>query len=201
MGRIKSALELALERTESVKSDKGSIDQFEAKQRGKKLANAFLDGAMSPQNPKDGLEGELKKAPKEDLAALKQGIFDVLIAQVTLPFTKEDEKRIEAAGKGLQAVITDPHFGAVYKQFLQAISQYLGEIAQYDEAIRRQYAPKLRQKEEELARRYGRQVKIDPFQDPEFLAFYNQNMNALKANYQALADQVREQATAIFEQR
>jgi hypothetical protein len=195
MGRIKSALELALERTESVKSDKGSFDQFEAKQRGKKLANAFLE------NPKDGLEGELKKAPKEELGALKQGIFDVLIAQGALPVTKDDEKRIEAAGKGLTVVIADPHFGMLYKQFLQAISQYLGEMAQYDEAIRRQYAPKLRQKEEELARRYGRAVKIDPLQDPEFLAFYNQNMNALKGNYQALADQVREQATGLFEKR
>ena len=201
MGRIKSALELALERTESVKSDKGSIDQFEAKQRGKKLANAFLDGTLSPQNPRDGLEAELKKAPKEEQRALKQGIFDVFIAQVTLPVTKDDEKRIEAAGKGLQAVIPGPQFGMLYKQFLQAISQYLGEMAQYDEAIRRQYAPKLRQKEEELARRYGRAVKIDPFQDPEFLAFYNQNMNALKGNYQALVDQVREQATAMFEKR
>ncbi|GHT84428.1 hypothetical protein FACS1894137_07450 [Spirochaetia bacterium] len=206
MGRIKSALELALERTESVKGDKGSIDQFEAKQRGKKLANAFLDGALSAQNSKDGLEGELKRTlgsdvPKEEAAALKQGIFDVLIAQVTLPATKDDEKRIEAAGKGLAAVVADPQFGMLYKQFLQAISQYLGEMAQYDEAIRRQYAPKLRQKEEELARRYGRAVKIDPFQDPEFLAFYNQNMNALKENYQALVDQVREQATGLFEKR
>jgi hypothetical protein len=198
MGRIKSALELALERTESVKSDKG---MFEAKQRGKKLANAFLDGAMSPQNPKDGLEGELKKAPKEEQAALKQGMFDVLIAQVTLPVTQEDEKRIEAAGKGLQAVIGEPRFGTLYKQFREAVSQYLGEMAQYDEAIRRQYAPKLRQKEEELARRYGRAVKIDPLQDPEFLAFYNQNMNSLKANYQALAVQVRAQATELFEGR
>ncbi|GHV25866.1 hypothetical protein AGMMS4952_04710 [Spirochaetia bacterium] len=195
MGRIKSALELALERTESVKSDKGSIDQFEAKQRGKKLANAFLE------NPRDGLEGELKKASKEDLGALKQGIFDVLIAQITLPVTKDDEKRIEAAGKGLAAVIAGPHFGMLYKQFLQAVSQYLGEMAQYGEAIHRQYAPKLRQKEEELARRYGRAVKIDPLQDPEFVAFYNQNINALKGNYQALVDQVREQATGMFEQR
>jgi hypothetical protein len=89
----------------------------------------------------------------------------------------------------------------LYKQFREAVSQYLGEMTQYDEAIRRQYAPKLRQKEEELARRYGRAVKIDPLQDPEFLAFYNQNMNALKGNYQALVDQVREQATGLFEGR
>jgi hypothetical protein len=192
MGRIKSALELALERTEGVKGDKGSIDQFEARQRGKRLANVFLE------NPQNGLEGELKKCPKEELGALKQGIFDVLIAQVTLPATKDDEKRIEAAGKGFKAVIEDPRLGALYKQFLQALSQYLGEMAQYDEAIHRQYAPKLRQKEEELTRRLGRHVQLDPFQDPEFVAFYNQNMNALKGNYQTLVDQVREQVTELF---
>ena len=43
MGRIKSALEIALERTESVKTDKASIGHFEAKQQGKRLANAFLE--------------------------------------------------------------------------------------------------------------------------------------------------------------
>jgi hypothetical protein len=195
MGRIKSALEIALERTESVKTDKGSIDLYEAKQRGKRLANAFLE---NPQDSK--LEAELKKAPKEQLQALKQGIFDVLLSQITLPLAKEDEARIAAAGKGLQAVIGDPHFGALYKQFLQAIGQYLDEAANYGEAIQRQYAPKLRQKEEELSRRYGRQVKIDPFQDPEFLTFYNQNINALKNNYQAMIDQVREQTQKLWEQ-
>jgi hypothetical protein len=197
MGRIKSALELALERTESVKGDKGSIDQFEAKQRGKKLANLFL---ADPKDGLDGLEGELKKTPKDQLSALKQGIFDALIAQVALPTVADDAKRIEAAGKGLQAVIGDPRFGALYKQFIQGITRYLSETAQYDTAIKQQYAPKLRQKEEELTRRLGRPVQLDPFQDPEFVGFYNQNMNALKDNYQAMVNQVREQAVQLFGQ-
>jgi hypothetical protein len=194
MGRIKSALEIALERTETVKSDKSSIDQYESKQRGKRLANAVLE------NPEEfNLAEELKKTPKEQLQALKQGIFDILISQVTLPMVKEDEKRIAAAGKGLQVIINDARFGAMYKQFLQAIGQYLDEAAKYGEAIQRQYAPKLRQKEEEMSRRYGRQVKIDPFQDPEFIAFFNQNINALKDNYQALVDQVRDQAQQLWQ--
>jgi hypothetical protein len=195
MGKIKSALELALERTDSIKGDRSSIDQYEAKQRGKKLANAFLE------NPKEGLEGELKKCPKEEREALKQGIFDLLITQVNLPAVKEDQARIEAAGKGLQMVMGDGRFAALYKQFLQAIAQYLNEMTQYDELIRRQYAPKLRQKEEELSRRLGREVKIDPFQDPEFVKVYAQAMNSLKENYQGLVSQVREQATLLFEKR
>jgi hypothetical protein len=193
MGRIKSALEIALERTESVKSDKAGIEQFEAKQRGKKLANEFLD------SPGKNLEEELKKTPKDQLESLRQGIFDVLVSQINLPLTAEDQKRVETAGKGLQAVIGSGRFTALFKQFTQAVSQYMDQSAQYEEAIKRQYAPKLRQKEEELSRRMGREVRIDPFQDPEFIAFYNQNMNALKENYQGAVDQIREEAARMFE--
>jgi hypothetical protein len=193
MGRIKSAIEIALERTESVKSDKGSIDQFEARQQGKKLANEFLE------NSGKNLEAELKKIPKEQQASFKQGLFDVFISQIGLPLSKDDEKRIEAVGRGLHAIIPDSRFSGLYKQFSQMLSRYLDEVARYEEAIRRQYEPKLRQKEEELSKRFGRQVQIDPFQDPEFLNFYNQHMNALKSNYQTAIDQVREETGQYFE--
>jgi hypothetical protein len=195
MGKIKSALEVALERTESIKGDRNSIDQYEAKQRGKKLANAFLE------NPQEGLEGELKKCPREERDALEQGVFDLLITQVSLPVVKEDQSRIEAAGKGLQAVIKDGRFTTLYRQFLQAIAQYQSEMARYDEALRQQYAPRLRQKEEELSRRLGQDVRLDLFQDSEFVKLYAQTMNALKENYQGLADQVREQAALLFEKK
>ncbi|MDR2159700.1 MAG: hypothetical protein LBP23_06500 [Treponema sp.] len=193
MGRIKSALEIAMERTDSVKGDKSSIGQFEARQRGKRLANDFLE------NGKINIEEEIKKTAKEEQAALKQGIFDVLHSQITVPAIKDDIKRIENAGKGLQAVIGGSQVAGLFRQLAQTLSRYLDEAERYEEAIRRQYAPKLRQKEEELSRRLGREVRIDPFQDPEFLAFFNQNMNALKVNYQAAVDQVKDEAARLFE--
>jgi hypothetical protein len=192
MGKIESALEIALEKTESVKSDKGSIGQFEAKQKGKKLANRFLEGEVK------SLQEEIKKIPAEEQESLKQGIFDVLISQITLPLVKDDIKRIEAAGQGLSAVIESKRFAEISKQFVQVMNQFLEEANHFEEAIKKQYAPKLRQKEEELSRRMGRKVKLDPFQDPEFAAFFNQNIQALKTNYQAAADQVREEAQNLF---
>ena len=185
MGRIKSALEIALERTESVKTDKASIGQYEARQQGKKLANRFLS------EPSVSLENELKKIPKEQIESIKQGIFDVLSTQIILPLTAEDMPRLEAVGRGLKLLIKDGNFLVLYKELLKILSQYLVETAQYEQMIRQQYEPKLRQKEEELSRRFGREVKIDPFQDPEFVNFYNQNLNALKAHYQSALDQAR----------
>ena len=192
MGKIKSALEIALEKTESVKSDKGSIEHFEAKQKGKKLANDYLAGNVK------SLEEEIKKLPSEEQAGLKQGIFDVLVTQIALPDQKEDIKRIENSANGLHTIISDKRFGEMVKQFVQVMNRFLNEAAQYEEAIKRQYAPKLKQKEDELSRRLGRPVRLDPFQDPEFIAFFNQNMNALKANYEAAVVQVREEAKQLF---
>jgi hypothetical protein len=195
VGLIKSALEIALEKTETVKGDKTSIDQFETKQNGKRLANEFLS------NGKRSLEEDIKKYPNDVQRSLKQGIFDVLITQLKIPDTEEDLLRVETAAKGVQAIVNENRFGAMVKQLSQFLRQYLNEASQYEEAIKQQYAPKLKQKEDELTRRLGRQVTLDPFQDPEFVTFFNQNMNALKENYQSAIDQVRETAVGFFEKK
>jgi len=193
MGVIKTALEIALEKTESVKSDKSGIHQFEINQKGKKLANDYLE--------KEGVNfsSEIKKIPDEHKLSLKQGIFDILVTQITLPTNNEGQNRLEKAGKGLAEVIGKNEFTAMFKQLLQLTGQYLQETSHYDQAIRQQYAPKLRQKEEELARRMGREIHIDPMQDPEFVAFYNQNMNALKSNYEGIIEQAKAEAKRLFE--
>jgi len=191
MGVIKTALEIALERTDAVKSDKPGIDQYEVKKRGKKLANAFLDGDAD-------IASEIKKTPDQDRETLKQGIFDVLVAQIALPSANSDGKRMEKLGKGLFAVINSGEFNEMFKQLTALFAQYLQETAQCEQMLRQQYAPKLRQKEEELARRLGREIRIDPFQDPEFANFYNQNMNALKANYETVVERAREETRRMF---
>ena len=192
MGKIKSAIEIALEKTESVKGDKELIGQYEARQKGKKLANQFLDGSVK------SLAEEIEKTAKDAKESLKLGLFDVLISQITLPIVKEDLKRIESSCQGLLTIIGGKRFGEITKQTVQIMNQYMEEASHFEEAIKRQYAPKLRQKEEELSHRFGRPVKLDPFQDPEFVAFFNQNMNALKSNYQTAVDQVREEAVKLF---
>ncbi|MDR1839734.1 MAG: hypothetical protein LBQ93_09175 [Treponema sp.] len=196
MGVIKTALEIALEKTENVKSDKSGIDQFKAKQHGKKLANAFLSGeeGLSVKS----LVEEINNTPGEQKESLKQGIFDILISQIALPSGQEDEKRFGKIGEGLQTIINNKQFNALFEQLAQVFSQYLQEASHYEQAIRQQYSQRLRQKEEELSRRLGREVRIDPMQDPEFVAFYNQHMNALKNNYEPVVEQAKEEVRKMF---
>ena len=192
MGKIKSALEIALEKTNNVKSDKKSINQYEAKQNGKKFAFEYLEKGEA------NIADFIKHTPAENRDSLKQGMFEALISQICLPTTETDVKRVENAGKGLVSLVNNNKITAMYKQLLQFLAQYQQEAAQFEEAIKRQYTPKLRQKEEELSKRLGRQVRIDPFQDPEFSAFYTQNMNSLKTNYQSIIEQFREEAKKMY---
>jgi len=193
MGVIKTALEIALERTENVKSDKSSIDQFEAKRQGKKLANAFLAGDAN-------LTEAVKKTPESERESLKQGIYDVLITQIGLPADEGDEIKLERTGKGFSLIKENRknEISSMFKQLTQVFSQYKEEAAHYEQMIRQQYAPKLRKKEEEVSRKLGREVRIDPMQDPEFIAFYNQHMSALKTNYESVVEQFKEEIKKIF---
>ncbi|HOJ99311.1 MAG TPA: hypothetical protein PLW34_07100 [Termitinemataceae bacterium] len=193
MARIKSALELALEKTESIKTDKTAVAGFERKREGKRLASLYLE------NPEEhSLEEAIKKCPKEELPALKRGIFEMLLSQIQLPENQDQLPKIERIFRGMQLILTDRRLPQLFNQVMQAFSRFLQEQQQYEEAIKRQYAPKLRQKEEELARRLGQRIRLDPFQDPEFVAFYNQNMNMLKGQYQALVDEVRQHLEQWF---
>ena len=194
MGRIKSALEIALERTSDIQTGKSSINHYDAKQRGKKFANEYLED--SEKNITDFIN----QCPAEQCQSLKRGLFEIFISQINLPVSQADEKRIANAGKGLAAVINNSRFNAMFKHLRQILSQYMEEASQYEELLKKQYAPKLRQKEEELSRRLGRQLRIDPFQDPEFIAFFNQNINALKANYQNAINEFREETQRFFEE-
>ncbi|MFA6506147.1 MAG: DUF6657 family protein [Treponemataceae bacterium] len=194
MAHIKSALEIALERTESVKSDKAGVEQFELRREGKKIAGTFLE---APEEKP--IEAALKRFPKDKLNAVRRGVLDILITQISLPSGRDELVRLETVGKGLHTIIGDIKFATIFQQLVQALDRYLSEVDQYDKAIRQQYAPKLRQKEDEVARRTGRRVQIDPMQDPEFVQFYNQNMGTLKDRYQTAVEQVRAQALALFE--
>ncbi len=205
MALIKTALELALERTRDVAGDPSLLAAHEARQRGKKLAGVFLDGVDSideeshPSDPAARLEAFAREfstlgGGDSASAALREGALDVLVSQIKLPELPADLDRLALVGQGLSVLLASKRYDELFGQLKAALGRYLDEVSQYEELIRQQYAPKLRQKEEELARRTGRAISLDPMQDPEFVQFRSQNMQALRERYEAAVEQLREEA-------
>ena len=208
MAMIKSALELALERSKDIQVDEVALAANASRTEGKKAAGRYLDDPAS-----SSLAESLAQCPKEHRVAMREGMFDVLAAQIQLPLNDASVAKLEvlAAGfstlagssgggliGGAAAVVADKRVQALFQQLSGFFKQYLEDMKNVEQAIRKQWAPRIREKERQMAARMGQDVRIDPMSDPEFAAFYKQNVSAARAEYEAALDKAKDDLAAML---
>jgi hypothetical protein len=201
MAMIRSALEIALERSKDIKVDEAALEANELRAEGKKAAGRFLDDPVEAN-----LAETLGKIPKEKRASVRAGAFDVLASQLQLPSNEASLDKIETLSAGFSAIaassgtgllggvgsaVADKRVQALFQQLSGFFKQYLEDMKNVEQAIRKQWAPKIREKERQMAARMGQNVRIDPMSDPEFAAFYKQNVSAMRDQYQAALDKAK----------
>jgi len=198
MAMIKSALEIALERTKDLKADPAVIAAAEAKQEGKRLAGEYLADPTAVD-----LGKRLAALAKDRRAKAKEGAFEVLASRIQLPTSLPTDLAGELAtiATGVKALDSalfgDKRIQGIFDQLGSVLGKYLEDAKRVEEAIRKQYAPRLKQKEQEMAARMGRAVRLDPMQDPEFAAFYKQNVGQMRDQYQAFLDKTKADLAAL----
>ena len=194
MGEIKSALELALEKTAGVESDKKSVEEHDHKQKGKRLLSQLTE------NPKLDIKKELGKYSKEQRKWVVDGFVDVALSNIALPTSEADLARLDPIRNGLaQALGKKSEIDYLFDQADQLLKQYLDNRQQLIEHVRSQFSQRLREKEEELARQYGQSVRLDTAQDPEFANVLQQNMRQLQNQYQQVLDQLRDEIRRLHQ--
>ncbi|MCX7025092.1 MAG: hypothetical protein NT080_10785 [Spirochaetes bacterium] len=199
MAQIKSALELALERTKDLKPNLASIETNELRQEGKRLAGEFL------RNPETvDLAKAIRTCAKDRVGRIREGAFEVLATRIQLPLSRntDTEGTFQILARGFSALNTallgEKRIEAMFQQIAEFMKRYAEDIATMDASIRKQYEPKLKRKEQEYAARTGQAVRIDPMSDPEFVAFYQQNAGQVKTQYQAALDRAKEELAATL---
>ena len=193
MGEIKSALELALERTAEVKGDKSKIELHEARQAGMKLAGKFMD------DPSVDLKREIKNVDRAQQTGVREGCFQVLLSHLALPSQDAELGRLDKVAKGLEQLISDRRIVAdLMGQVTQLLQQYVDTKGRLIESLRQQFEPRMRQKEAQIAQQTGRSVKIDPSNDPEFAQALSANMDRLRSQYAEVIKQAKEQLQELF---
>ena len=194
MSEIKSALELALEKTEDVQGDPKSVEMHEHKQTGKRLVTKVIDGESID------LAAELGRYEGDKRRWVEQGFFEVLVMNVKLPSDELELERIRRLQKGFQAVIRDKEqLRELFRQLDSLLGQYVENRREMIEGVRRQFEGRIRQKEQELQRQTGTAVRLDPASDPEFTQYLRENMNRLQQQYTGVLDQVKEQLNLLFD--
>lgn len=193
MGEIKSALELALERTKDIKGDPEALARHEAKLEGKKLL------ARINEEPELNVRKAIKEFPKEKRDWVREGLFELLLTSINLPTDESDLQRLGPIESGLKGVIDDEeNVSYLMEQVRNLFKQYLDNRQQIIESLRTQYQGRVQEREQQMAQQYGRQMKLDVSSDPEYQKAVQQHLGQLKSQYEQVVTQVRDQLRSMF---
>mgnify|MGYP006295419573 FL=1 len=193
MGEIKSALELALERTKDIKGDPEALARHEAKIEGKKLL------AQINEDSNLDVRKAIKEFPKEKRDWVREGLFEVLLTSINLPTDEMDLERLGPIERGLKGVVGDEgNVSYLMEQVRNLFKQYLDNRQQIIESLRSQYQGRVREREQQMAQQYGRQMKLDVSSDPEYQQAVQQHLGQLKSQYDQVVTQVRDQLRSMF---
>lgn len=194
MGEIKSALEIALERTRDIPSDPESLKRQNARTDGKRLF-----ARLRAEDDFD-LRKELKAIEKDRRAWVREGLYEVVKSNLALPQTEADLSSLDLVHQALQELISDTAvLKQLFKQVREFFSHYLEDRRHLIEQLRQQYEPRMRQREQQLAQQYGRPVKLDPASDPEFSKVLQDHMGQLEGQYRQALGQVTSHLDQLFE--
>ena len=187
MSQIKSALEIALERTADIKSDASVGKKRELNNCGKKLASDFLS---------DGDLAAFKKTfgayKHEEKNLVLEGAVKLFMARIQLPADETEKDRILLMGQGLEVLLPHKNIGQLFQSVDQVFSRYLESQQQLEAALTQQFMPKLRQKQQQLEKQLGQQIELSPSQDPDFVQALNRNLDALKEQYSGSVDDIKQ---------
>ena len=190
---IKSSLEIALERTKDVQADPENLEASTHIKEGKKIVSRFLNESNF------SLKDNIKNISEREYKWFCDGIYDALTSNLNLPSDEFGLRRNRRAFEGLNVIISDrKKLQMISKELEKIFAQYLEERQQLKENVDRQYAPKLQQKEEELARRTGARVRLDPSNDPEYAQLLRQQLNLIEDRYGQVLQQVKDELILMY---
>jgi len=193
MGVIKSAYQIAMENSKDIEANKELVETNRLRDEGKKLVSRLLDEASFD------LKGAFKAYDKQQLAWVREGLIQSLLANLVLPIDELSLKSNKRIGDAFSASVTDAKkVGMIFSQLDSFFKEYLAERKRLVEAVDRQYAQVRKKKEEELSRQLGRPVKINPAADPEYQAMIRQYLAQLDVKYNEVLDGAKEELRTIF---
>ena len=186
MGEIRSAIDIALERTADIPGDNGLTDNREMKKSGKKAAGDFLANGDSSVLEKLFADKNQEKTP-----LVREGAVSILLASLRLPLTDADLSKVKLAGTGLDIVLPNSGMAQLFTQVEQIMKQYLTDRETLEKSLEQQFLPRLRAKQQELAKRYGQTVPLELSQESEYVAALSKNRRILEQKYDSVIEEVR----------
>lgn len=191
MAIIKSALELALERTKDIAVDKEGLEAQKFRESGMKLV------AKAENEPEFDLKTELGRYSEKEMAWIHEGMRQVIMGYLGLPTGQDSIDRLDRVSPLLISVSHKPkEMEKLLQELLNFFSQYVQQKDQLIQAVRQQLEASLREKEEALFQQTGRRQRLTIESDPEFAKYLTMNLDKLQKQYLSALTPVRDNIIA-----
>ena len=195
MSKIRSAWEIALEKTENIEVDRDRLRREENIRKARSLAGSFLNG--DEQMTASDLEKQY--AEIEDQSAAREGIKLSLMQNITLSTEEDVTNRYEKL-LALASLISKGNAGVMdlMNQIISFLRQYPQHRKQLVEQLKQHFTPMLEQKAAQLKEKYGQDVPLSAENDPEFLKIAQQNLDQLGKQYEDTLKDAKEKLEAVL---
>ncbi len=180
MGKIKSAWEIALEKTEGITIDKEKMKYQSDVEKARKAAGSYM---LADKADDEAFINNLKDiAPK----AVKEGLLMTADANISLPESEEGNEERFKRIKTIIAIASDNNSNALAltDELIGFLNQYPLHRKDLVEKMKAQYKPILDEKSEKLSKQYGQDIHLTYENDKEFMEAASKNLERLENQYQ-----------------
>ncbi|WP_031515053.1 DUF6657 family protein [Desulfofalx alkaliphila] len=191
-GKIKTALEKALERAATFKevSDE-ELNRLDYMPIGKAIAGRYI-------NNKADIKSELEAHSSEKRPYIIQGIQETLIQNISLPMNEDGQKLNEIALQGLFAIKEDKQqLSHLAGELQHLFDYYLQVIEQVKARVHAQLRHKYQAAMQQLEEQYGGEISVDLESQPEFKGELAKAMGETNRRFEEALQQAKDRLRAL----
>lgn len=184
MARIKTAMEIALEKASTVKIDPKLIVEMEIEKRAGLVCNQMLED--SNYTLKSVLEG--LKSDEKGIMLVK--VEDLLLRYITLNSNYNADLVSRVFG-GLKKIKDKPgKLDAIYQDTHYILNTYGEQLKKVFENLKIQFREQASQLKEQLGQQMGMNVDIDVSQHPEFQKYWTETKKQMETQLSVHLEQL-----------
>ena len=192
MGKIKSALEIAMEKTENIAIDENKIRINQENERIRRIAGEYL----AKEERDDNLLKALDDYSEE---VLKRALKNLMLSSLTLPNYEVVDDRYERLLAIMNCIMRDDKNAiALYERITAFLKQYPLHRKELVESLKKQLEPMLEEKSEAMSQKLGRAIRLNIEDDKETLEIIEQNLEHLEKQYNDNLENAKKSLEASF---
>ena len=198
MGKIRSAWEIALEKTEGMEIDQEKIRHNTEIDRIRRIAGQYIT-ADEGEGSEEDLRAKLSSFPS---ALVREALTSTIMNSMVLP---QDGSAVEEKTKRIRTLLSIAFPSADILSYYDQISQHMAQYPKHKEEmmkhLKEQLEPMLRQKEETMREKYGQSVHLTIENDKESLEMVKNYIDRLNSQYQQTLDNAKENMKALLTEK